>query len=93
MYDDSYIQEQFFFQYSPEFLKKMSEVSYEIGRHNLETMYPGQPFKRAIFTAACKLSHAVYQAFPNFEKRLGGLFAGPKRPKVEDQRNVARGLT
>lgn len=93
MYDDSYIQEQFFFQYSPEFLKKMSEVSYEIGRHNLETMYPGQPFKRAIFTAACKLSHAVYQKFPNFEKRLGGLFAGPKRPKVEDQRNVARGLT
>jgi anaerobic magnesium-protoporphyrin IX monomethyl ester cyclase len=92
MYDDSYIQEQYFFKYTPEFLAKMSEVAYEIGRHNLETMYPGQPFKRAIFTAACKLSHAVYQKFPNFEKRLGSLFAGPKRPKVEDQRNVARGL-
>uniref|UniRef100_A0A6H1ZPX6 Putative radical SAM superfamily protein n=1 Tax=viral metagenome TaxID=1070528 RepID=A0A6H1ZPX6_9ZZZZ len=92
MYDDSYIQEQYFFNYSPKFLKKMSEVAYEVGRHNLQTMYPGKFIKHKAIISACKLSRAMYQKFPNFEKRLGSLFAGPKRPKIEDQRNISRGL-
>jgi radical SAM superfamily enzyme YgiQ (UPF0313 family) len=92
LYDDSYIQEKYFFDYSPEFLKRMSEVSCEIGRHNLETMYKN-PIKRRLFATACKVSHAVYGVFPNLEKRIGSLFAGPKRPKIENQFNVSRGLT
>jgi radical SAM superfamily enzyme YgiQ (UPF0313 family) len=92
LYDDSYIQEQYFFDYSPEFLKKMSEVSCEIGRHNLGTMYKSHPVKRRLFTAACQLSRAVYGMFPNLEKHIGSILAGPKRPNVEKQFNTSRGL-
>jgi anaerobic magnesium-protoporphyrin IX monomethyl ester cyclase len=93
MYDDTYIQEEYFFTYSKEFVQKMSEVSYEIGRHNLETMYPGQVLKQKAAIAACKLSRAIYGVFPNLEKNIGAMIPVKKRPAVEDQRNVARGQT
>ena len=91
MYDDTYIQEEYFFKYTPEFVQKMSEVSYEIGRHNLETMYPGQVLKQKAIITTCKLSKAIYQYFPNLEKKIGSLIAGKRRPAIEDRRNVARG--
>lgn len=94
MYDDTYIQEEYFFKYTPEFVKKMSEVAYEIGRHNLETMYPGKKWKQKAIIAACKLSRFIYQYAPNFEKKIGSLlFSKKKRPAIEDRRNVARGQT
>ncbi len=92
MYDDTYIQEEFFFKYSPEFIAKMSEVSYEIGRHNLETMYPGHALKQKAIINACKLSKAAYRVFPNLEKNIGSFIAGKKRPAIENRRNVARGM-
>ena len=92
MYDDTYIQEEFFFKYSPEFVQKMSEVSYEIGRHNLETMYPGQVLKQKAIINTCKLSREIYKYFPNLEKSIGSLIAGKNRPEVENRRNVARGM-
>jgi len=92
MYDDTYIQEEYFFKYTKEFEKKMSEVAYEIGRHNLETMYPGHWLKQRAIIAACKLSRAIYLLFPNLEKKIGSmLFGKKKRPAIEDRRNVARG--
>lgn len=91
MYDDTYIQEEYFFKYTPEFVNKMSEVAYEIGRHNLETMYPGHYFKQKAILAACKLSRAVYVVLPNLEKKIGSFLAGNTRPAIEDRRNVARG--
>ncbi len=92
MYDDTYIQEEFFFKYTDEFISKMSEVSYEIGRHNLETMYPGQVLKQKAIINTCRLSKAVYRHFPHLEKRIGAIcFGQKKRPAIEDRRNVARG--
>jgi radical SAM superfamily enzyme YgiQ (UPF0313 family) len=91
MYDDTYIQEEYFFKYTPEFRKKLTEVSYEIGRHNLETMYPGHWFKQKIIIAACRLSLLVYYVFPSLEKWIGKNILGEKRPAIENRRNVARG--
>lgn len=92
MYDDTYIQEEYFFKYTPEFIKKMFEVSYEIGRHNLQTMYPNQAWKQKAIMAACKLSRFIYKYFPNFEKRLGSVFGKTNnRPAIENKRNAARG--
>jgi len=94
MYDDTYIQEEYFFKYTPEFVKKMSEVAYEVGRHNLETMYPGRVFKQKAIISICKMSRFIYKYFPNLEKRIGAfLFNKKKRPAIEDRRNVARGQT
>jgi anaerobic magnesium-protoporphyrin IX monomethyl ester cyclase len=94
MYDDTYIQEEYFFKYSKEFRDRLSEVSYEIGRHNLETMYPGRKIKQKAIIAACKLSRFIYKYAPNFEKKIGSfLFNRKKRPAIEDLRNVARGQT
>jgi len=70
IYDDTYIQEEYFFKYTKEFEKKMSQVAYEIGRHNLQTMYPNHWFKQKAIIAMCKLSWAVYQVFPNLEKKI-----------------------
>jgi len=95
MYDDTYVQEEYFFKYSEEFKEKLSEVSYEIGRHNLQTMYPGHPLKQKAIIWTCKLSRLVYRYFPNLEKRVGSLLFKKKtrRPAIEDTRNVARGQT
>ena len=94
MYDDTYIQEEYFFKYTPEFVKKMSDVAYEIGRHNLETMYPRHPIKQWAIITMCKLSRFIYRYFPNLEKRVGSFFFSRKaRPAVEERRNVARGQT
>jgi len=92
MYDDTYIQEEYFFKYTPEFVEKMYEVSYEVGRHNLQTMYPNQVWKQKAIMAACKLSRFIYRYFPNLEKRIGSALVSKKgRPDIENKRNAARG--
>jgi anaerobic magnesium-protoporphyrin IX monomethyl ester cyclase len=92
MYDDTYIQEEYFFKYSLPFMKRMSEVAYEIGRHNLETMYPRQPLKQKVAITACKLSKALYERFPNLEKGVGKLLTPHKRPAIEEKRFAIRGM-
>ena len=92
MYDDTYVQERYFFEYSPEFAEKLSDVAYEVGRHNLETMYPGQPVKRALFMWLCKTSRFIYRYFPNLEKSIGRFLTTTKRPAIEEQRFKTRGM-
>lgn len=91
LYDDTYIQEGFFFKYTPEFTAKMAEVAYEIGRHNLESMYPGRVIKQKAVMAACTASRAVYSLFPNLEKGIGKMLLPKTRPAIEERRFDERG--
>ena len=92
MYDDTYVQEEYFFKYSPEFAKKLSDVAYEVGRHNLETMYPDQKLKQKMFIILCKISRFIYRYFPKLEKGIGKFLTTTKRPTIEDQRFKTRGM-
>lgn len=91
LYDDTYIREGYFFPYTDAYKAKMREVAYEIGRHNLESMYPGQVLKQKSYLTACKASDALYSIFPNLEKGIGKLIATRKRPAIEERRFAERG--
>jgi anaerobic magnesium-protoporphyrin IX monomethyl ester cyclase len=92
MYDDTYVQEEYFFKYSDEFAKKLSDVSYEIGRHNLQTMFPNRWLKQKLFIWMCKLSRFIYKYFPNLEKGIGKHLIPKKRPAIEEKRFRVRGM-
>lgn len=90
LYDDTYIQEGYFFDYPKDFKKKMYEVAYEIGRHNLESMYPSV-LKQKLTLLGCRASKSLYSVFPNLEKGIGKLVHIKKRPSVEVRRFEERG--
>ena len=91
MYDDTYIQEEYFFNYTEEYKRKLSDVVFETGRHNLEKFYPNNPVKRKLIYNACLLSRAAYRAIPWFEKSIGS-WIGNKRPAAEINRNIKKGI-
>ena len=93
IYDDIYIQEDYFFNYSHEYKHKLSEVIFEVGRHNLEKLYPTQPFKRAAILGVSKLSKKVYEVFPTLEMTVGSWIPIKDRSLVESSRNSKRGVT
>jgi anaerobic magnesium-protoporphyrin IX monomethyl ester cyclase len=92
MYDDTYIQEEYFFRYSEEYKKRLSEVVEEVGRHNIRSFYPHSPIKRTLIYWAALLSKAVYRWFPRLEKSIGALIPAKKRPDAETTRNRNKGL-
>jgi anaerobic magnesium-protoporphyrin IX monomethyl ester cyclase len=92
MYDDTYVQEEYFFPYSEAYKRRLSEVIFETGRHNLEHAYPGNPLKQKLIYNAAKLSRAVYRVFPNLERGIGKMLPVRRRPPSEDLRNVNKGL-
>jgi hypothetical protein len=91
IYDDTYIQEEYFFNYTPEYKKRLSEVIFETGRHNLEKFYPGQPVKQSAILELSKLSQRIYHRFPRLEKGIGALLP-QRRPMAEVNRNVKKGI-
>lgn len=93
IYDDIYIQEDYFFKYSSEYKQKLSEVIFEIGRHNLEKLYPFQPFKRATILGVSRLSKKLYEVFPTLEMTIGSWIHTEDRSRVEESRNAKRGVT
>lgn len=91
-FDDTYIQEDVFFKYSPEYKRAVRKLVREIGLHNLPFMFNGQRLKQNVFLLLSDLSMAMSVAFPHLEKRLGGaIFHG--RSKLEEVRNRRRGFT
>jgi hypothetical protein len=92
MYDDTYIQEEYFFKYSEEYKKRLLEVVAEVGRHNIGSFYRNQPIKAWFIYHAALLSKAVYKIFPKLEKGIGKWIPSKKRPHAEDTRNKNKGL-
>ena len=100
LFDDSYIQDESFFKYTKEFKKKVGEFVFEIGRHNLENIYPHNPIKQKILLMVSKISYYTYKIFPNLEKRIGGTLYGVfkffrpkgKRANAEHIRSMRRGF-
>ena len=100
LFDDSFIQNETFFTYNKEFKKKASEFVFEIGRHNLENIYPNQKIKQKILLNISKISYFTYKIFPNLEKNIGGAlysifkFLRPKgkRATAEHVRSMRRGF-
>ncbi len=100
LFDDSYIQDDSFFKYSDDFKEKVAEFVFEIGRHNLENIYPNNVIKQKYLMGISKLSYYTYKIFPNLEKRLGGFlyeifkYLRPKgkRATAEHIRSLRRGF-
>tara|TARA_B100000315_G_scaffold260170_1_gene319669 strand:- start:29 stop:1780 length:1752 start_codon:yes stop_codon:yes gene_type:complete len=98
LFDDSYIQEESFFTYTNEFKEKVKEFVFEVGRHNLETLYPDNKWKQRLILSTANLSRVLYKSFPNLEKSIAGrIFARRakqgKRAKAEAHRDVKRGVS
>jgi radical SAM superfamily enzyme YgiQ (UPF0313 family) len=93
IFDDIYVQEDYFFRYSDEYKKKLSEIIFEVGRHNLEKLYPSQFVKRSAILGLSKISKSVYGVFPMLEKTIGGWVHAHERPFIEGSRDLKRGVT
>ena len=92
LFDDTYIQEEYFFKYSTEYKRAVRKLVHEIGRHNLRFMFEGQPLKQKLCLCLSDLSMAIYDVFPHLEKTIGGaIFHG--RSKIEKVRDRRRGIS
>lgn len=90
-FDDTYIQNEYFFKYSLEYKASIKKMVKEIGRHNLAFMFKGQPIKQKFYYRIGETSMAVASRFPNLEKNvIGNLFSG--RSKIEKIRDKRRGI-
>lgn len=88
-FDDTYIKEEYFFKYSPEYKRAVRKLVLEIGRHNLEFMFPNR-LARNFWQRMGELSLSLAQVFPDFEKRVGKFFHG--RSGIEYLRDRRRGI-
>ena len=94
LFDDTYIHEESFFKYTPEYKKKTREMVHEVGRHNIETMFKSKPAQIRIHML-CKLSQLIYDRYPSIEKKIGGWLYKSKngvRSNVEEKREKVRGF-
>ena len=97
LFDDSYIRDESFFTYTEEFKEKVGEFVFEIGRHNLENIYPDTHRLLLLYS---KISYFLYKKFPNLEKTVvGNLYSlfniftkKIKRSTGEETRNIRRGI-
>jgi hypothetical protein len=96
LFDDTYIKEDKFFKYSPEYKNKIKELVIEIGRHNLLFMFPDQQFKQKSILQLAKASMLFSHIFPGLEKNVGGylfdMFSKNKRTSIENLRDRRRGI-
>lgn len=97
LFDDTYIQKEYFFRYTPEYKAKVREFVLEVGRHNLIYMFPNQPRKQKLILFLSKLSMKLYDIFPDLEMKVGGFFFDlfhkkDRRAGIEKRRDVRRGF-
>jgi len=97
LFDDTYIQKEYFFTYTKAYKKAVRRLVLEIGRHNLEFMYKGQPLKQKLIMYLSRLSMFVYDWFPGLETTIGGFFfsifhSKDRRAKIEKRRDGKRGI-
>ena len=97
LFDDTYIQEDTFFTYSKEYKKKVREMIFEIGRHNLPFMFKKQVLHQTFYMNLAKISMMMYEYFPKLEKNIGGTFfrlfnKRNQRTSIEQIRDNRRGF-
>ncbi len=94
LFDDTYIQKEYFFKYTPEYKQAVRKLVKEIGRHNLEFMFKGQPNKQKWIMRLAKLSMWGYDHLPGLETTVGGaLYHHKNRSKIELLRDKRRGIS
>lgn len=69
LYDDTYIYEDYFFKFSNEYKKKIRDLLFLIGRHNLKAQYRSQAKQKFIYYTGV-LSRLLYELNQNVEKKL-----------------------
>jgi hypothetical protein len=91
LFDDTYIRNEYFFKYSDEYKRAVRKLVKEIGRHNLQFMFKGQPRKQKVMLSLAGLSMVISDIFPRLEKVVGGaIFNG--RSSIERIRDRRRGI-
>lgn len=91
LFDDTYIRDEYFFRYSAEYKKAVRQLVNEIGRHNLQFMFKGQPWKQKAYLQLAHASMKLSDMFPNVEKAVGGAFFSG-RTSIERTRDKRRGI-
>jgi len=99
LFDDQYIQEEYFFKYDPAYKTKLKELVYAIGKHNLANMFPNK-WQREKAWLLSKASRTLYEWSPTLERRVGGflfdvknwLGNGGSRSGIEYLRDKRRGI-
>ena len=97
LFDDTYIQKEYFFKYSKGYKKMVRRLVLKIGEHNLLFMFPNQRLKQKLYLYLARLSILVYDWFPELEMRVGGFLYGlfhrsGERSGIEQLRNKRRGI-
>lgn len=96
LFDDTYIRQDKFFNYTPEYKAKVKELVLEIGKHNLSFMFPRKRLKQKSFFELSKISMFFSDIFPKFEKRVSGFIFDQlnknKRSSIENLRDKRRGI-
>lgn len=69
LHDDTYVYEDYFFKFSKEYKKKIRELGFLLGRHNLKAQYKSF-IKYNMFYTLGVLSRYVYECAPKLEKKL-----------------------
>jgi hypothetical protein len=91
LFDDTYIKKDIFFKYTRAYKRAVRKLVVEIGKHNLEFMFKGQPNKQQFYLMLAKLSMVGSSLFPGLEEKIGGLlFDG--RSSIENIRDKRRGI-
>lgn len=91
LFDDTYIKKDIFFKYTRAYKRAVRKMVVEIGKHNLEFMFKGQPNKQQFYLMLAKLSMVGSSLFPGLEEKIGGLlFDG--RSSIENIRDKRRGI-
>lgn len=73
LYDDTYVFEGKFFNYTKEYKNLVKKMAFLIGKRNLLSEEKSE-IKRWVIYNLCKVSRVVYELSPNFEKKVIPLF-------------------
>ena len=69
LYDDTYIYEDYFFRYTPEYKRKVRDMLFMFGRLNLRARYHS-PMRQWLAYGLGKVSRFFYEIDPRIERRL-----------------------
>jgi radical SAM superfamily enzyme YgiQ (UPF0313 family) len=86
LYDDVYVAEDYFFKFSKEYKKKVKELLFTIGRHNLKAMY-SSAIRRGFIYMLGRLSKFLYDINPLIERKIVTLF-NPSANRVHKYRRI-----
>lgn len=69
LHDDTYVYEDYFFEFSNEYKRKVRELGFLLGKHNLCAQYKS-PIMQNLFYYTGVLSRFIYEFHPTLEKRI-----------------------